>query len=80
MKTGSTLFNREEEFVTFEGFKRTILTTKVPLRNKAGEIVGLVGICRIYRAETRRGGTPACQRCRRSRQPGQERLPGQYEP
>jgi len=46
MKTGSTLFNREEEFVTFEGFKRTILTTKVPLRNKAGEIVGLVGICR----------------------------------
>lgn len=46
MTTGSTLFNREEEFVTFEGFKRIILTTKVPLRNKAGEIVGLVGICR----------------------------------
>ncbi len=46
MSTGSTLFNREEEFVTFEGFRRTILTTKVPLRTKSGEIIGLVGICR----------------------------------
>ncbi|RLS57204.1 MAG: response regulator [Planctomycetota bacterium] len=46
IQTGSTLFNREEEFITFEGFRRVILTTKVPLRNKAGEIFGLVGICR----------------------------------
>ena len=46
MTTGVTLLNREEEFVTFEGFRRTILTTKVPLRTKSGEIIGLVGICR----------------------------------
>ena len=47
MSHGSPLFNREEEFVTFEGFRLTILTTKVPLRNKStGEVMGLVGICR----------------------------------
>ena len=46
MTTGLMLFNREEELVTSEGFRRTILTTKVPLRTTTGEIVGLIGICR----------------------------------
>ncbi len=46
MTTGLMLFNREEELVTAEGFRRTILTTKVPLRTTSGEIVGLIGICR----------------------------------
>ncbi len=47
MTSGSPLYNREEEFVTFEGFRRIILTTKVPLRSKkTNEIIGLVGICR----------------------------------
>ena len=46
MDAGLTLFNREEELVTSEGSRRTILTTKVPLRTKSGEIFGLVGICR----------------------------------
>ena len=46
MTTGLMLFNREEELVTSEGFRRTILTTKVPLRTKSGEIIGLIGICR----------------------------------
>ena len=46
MTTGVMLFNREEELATPDGFRRTILTTKVPLRSKTGEIIGLVGICR----------------------------------
>jgi len=46
MAAGLTLLNREEELVTSDGLRRTILTTKVPLRTQAGEIVGLVGICR----------------------------------
>ena len=46
MTSGLSLFNREEGFVTSEGLRRTILTTKVPLRNAKQEIIGLVGICR----------------------------------
>ncbi len=46
IKTGVMLFNREEELATTDGFRRTILTTKVPLRSKTGDIIGLVGICR----------------------------------
>ncbi len=46
MDDGKTLFNREEELVTADGSRRTILTTKVPLRNKSGAVFGLVGICR----------------------------------
>ncbi len=46
MTTGSPLLDREEEFVMPDGIRRLILTTKVPLRNGVGEIVGLVGICR----------------------------------
>ncbi len=39
---GKTIFNREEELPGNP--KRWILTTKVPLRNKNGQIIGLVGI------------------------------------
>ena len=46
MDDGKTLLNREEELVTADGSRRTILTTKVPLRNKSGAVFGLVGICR----------------------------------
>ncbi|REJ86418.1 MAG: PAS domain S-box protein [Planctomycetota bacterium] len=43
---GKVVLNREEEIVSAAGKRMTILTTKVPLRNSRGEIIGLVGICR----------------------------------
>jgi PAS domain S-box-containing protein len=43
---GETLVNREEEILSPELGRISILTTKVPLRDAHGEIVGLVGICR----------------------------------
>ncbi|WP_437206439.1 response regulator [Planctomicrobium sp. SH664] len=46
MQTGRTLFNREEGQVLPNGEKRWVITTKVPLRNPEGQIVGLVGIAR----------------------------------
>jgi PAS domain S-box-containing protein len=43
---GQLLLNREEALVDREGRKRWHSTTKVPLRNNAGEVIGLVGISR----------------------------------
>jgi PAS domain S-box-containing protein len=43
---GQPVINREEFFVDEEGRKRWLLTTKLPLRDSAGDIVGLVGIGR----------------------------------
>jgi len=43
---GRTLINREEELLTAQGETRWVLTTKVPLRGPAGDIIGLVGIAR----------------------------------
>lgn len=44
IKTGSPIFNREEYFIDAEGQKRWLLTSKLPLRNNEGEIIGLIGI------------------------------------
>jgi PAS domain S-box-containing protein len=41
---GNSLVNREEYLVDAEGRKHTVLTTKIPLRDDAGLVVGLVGI------------------------------------
>lgn len=46
MLAGVPLIEQEEDFVTADGARRILLTTKVPLRTKAGEIIGLIGICR----------------------------------
>ncbi|WP_437228697.1 response regulator [Planctomicrobium sp. SH661] len=46
IKHGHTLINREEELLTAGHERRWVLTTKVPLRNPSGEIIGLVGIAR----------------------------------
>jgi two-component system sensor histidine kinase/response regulator len=43
---GQVLVNREEAFQTASGENRWVLTTKVPLRSKSGDVTGLVGICR----------------------------------
>jgi PAS domain S-box-containing protein len=42
--TGEPVFNLEEEFINKKGIKRWLLTTKIPLHDKNGQITGLVGI------------------------------------
>ncbi|HEX7494003.1 MAG TPA: response regulator [Bacteroidales bacterium] len=44
LKTGKPIFDLEEEFISAVGIKRWILTTKIPLRDKDGNVNGLVGI------------------------------------
>ncbi len=46
MATGSPLLNREEEVVHVDGKRRTVLSSKIPLRNNQDEVIGLVGITR----------------------------------
>jgi two-component system, cell cycle sensor histidine kinase and response regulator CckA len=45
-ETGNSIINREEPFVRPDGSQGWLLTSKQPMRNEAGEIVGLVGIAR----------------------------------
>jgi PAS domain S-box-containing protein len=45
-ETGKPIFNREEPFIRADGTRGWLLTSKLPLRNAAGEITGLVGIAR----------------------------------
>jgi PAS domain S-box-containing protein len=42
--TGKPIFDLEEEFISGKGVKRWLLTTKIPLHDKDGNISGLVGI------------------------------------
>jgi PAS domain S-box-containing protein len=46
IETGNAVINRDECVTGENGQKRHLLTTKFPLRNKGGEIIGLVGISR----------------------------------
>ncbi|MBN1789202.1 MAG: PAS domain-containing protein [Bacteroidales bacterium] len=46
MRTGNPLINFEEPSLDELGNRIIQSTTKVPYRNKTGEIIGLVGICR----------------------------------
>jgi len=46
LKTGQPVINREEKVVTPDGEVRWLLTTKIPWRDAAGNIIGLVGIGR----------------------------------
>jgi PAS domain S-box-containing protein len=52
--TGQPLFNRVESFLRPDGEERTFLTAKLPLRNGAGEVLGLAGISRDI-TESKRG-------------------------
>ena len=45
-KSGKPLIGREEPTIDGQGNRIWVSTTKVPLRDKEGNIVGLVGICR----------------------------------
>lgn len=46
IKSGQQLLNLERTTVDAQGNFKTVLTTKVPLRNREGRITGLVGISR----------------------------------
>lgn len=46
MEHGQALFNIEQPHFTADGEKHHYLTSKIPLRDKSGEIIGLVGIAR----------------------------------
>jgi len=44
LRTGKPIFDLEEEFINAAGIKCWLLTTKIPLHDKDGNITGLVGI------------------------------------
>ena len=44
--TGQPVLDREESFVDAENRKHWLVTTKLPLRNQSGQIIGLIGIGR----------------------------------
>ncbi|MDE3144575.1 MAG: response regulator, partial [Bacteroidota bacterium] len=45
-QTGLPQINREDSFIDDQNKKRFILTSKIPIKNENGEIIGLVGIDR----------------------------------
>lgn len=44
MRTGEAILNLEEKQTRAEGVVTTLLTSKVPLRDSSGEVVGVVGV------------------------------------
>lgn len=46
MQTGVPLISREERNVNRHGVERWLLTTKVPLRDNTGKVIGVVGVSR----------------------------------
>src|SRR5690606_7450332 len=46
MRSGEALLNREEEVVYHDGRRSYVLTTKVPLRDESGRVIGIMGIGR----------------------------------
>ena len=51
LRTGQPLLHREEPLVDPEGRRHWFLTSKIPLRNERGEVIGLVGIGREITAQ-----------------------------
>ncbi len=46
IRTGEPVLDREEDFLDSQGRQRWLLTSKLPLRDERGQIIGLVGIGR----------------------------------
>ena len=46
IQTGQPVINREEYFIDAQGQKRWLFTSKLPLRDEKGQIIGLVGVGR----------------------------------
>ena len=59
---GQTVIDREEYFLSNEGEKRWLLTSKLPLRDQNGKIIGLVGIGRDITEQKRAGEALARER------------------
>ena len=55
ISSGRPLFEREEPFQDASGLERIFLTTKLPLRDEAGAVTGLVGISRDVTDRKRAG-------------------------
>ena len=48
METGVSIVDKLQEFVDAYGELRYVTTTKIPIREKSGRIIGLVGVSRDY--------------------------------
>ena len=44
LQTGNPIINREEDFYDPKGIQRWLITSKIPLRDELGNIIGLVGM------------------------------------
>jgi PAS domain S-box-containing protein len=53
LQTGQPVLNREEYLFEPEGKKRWLSTSKLPLRNEKGQVIGLVGIGRVITEQKR---------------------------
>ena len=53
MRSGEPLINREEAGLDARGNRMTILTTKVPLRDEQGRVIGILGIGRDITARVK---------------------------
>ncbi|MBP8975642.1 MAG: PAS domain-containing protein [Bacteroidetes bacterium] len=51
METGTPLFNKEEQTTFPDGSIGWVLTTKVPLHDEKGQVIGLIGISRDITAQ-----------------------------
>lgn len=49
--TGVAVLNREEDFIDINGIQRWLVTSKIPLTDQYGKVVGLVGIGRDITAQ-----------------------------
>ncbi|MCD6290560.1 MAG: GAF domain-containing protein, partial [Anaerolineae bacterium] len=54
VQSGTPIINREERTIDPQGRTQWLLTSKVPLRDHTGAIIGLVGICRDITERKRR--------------------------
>ncbi|MEJ2616662.1 MAG: PAS domain-containing protein, partial [Ignavibacteriaceae bacterium] len=48
IRTGNAILKREEFYIDKEGMKRWLHTSKLPLKDKQGNIIGLIGIGRDF--------------------------------
>jgi len=91
LRTGKPIVNREEVLVSNTSTVRWVATTKVPLRNRKGELVGVIGIGRDiterkateeqifrYNAEIRQRNTELEDDLHMAREIQQAFLPQQY--
>jgi two-component system, sensor histidine kinase and response regulator len=79
MRHQRPLLDREERHQTMDGETLCLLTTKVPLFDTEGSVIGVVGIGHdITQRKTGRRRNLGGQGSRRQSQPSQERFPGQH--